>query len=318
MAATADYLNKLVEQKNTLADNLVTKGVSASHDETLETLVPKVLEISGESGGGNGIYPIGEDGYPYGDVIIPEGVTSISSEYGSGDNKRKSCFYANNNVNTVKIPKSMLTFGESAFAYSSLIDIVSLESSNVSSLGNRCFYSCTNLKNIFIPKQVTSIGKYAFSNCESLTTVTFEEGSIITVIPDECFFQCKALTAIKIPSGVTTIASYAFSRCYNMTYVSLPNSISSINTTNDSSAKNSFHDCTALEIVDLEQDFNCSISFKSSVSLTNAAEILTKLKDLTGETAKTITFAKAVYDNLTADEIAVATNKNWTVASYGS
>lgn len=47
MATTADYLNKLITQKNTLADNLVTKGVSASHDETLDTLVPKILEISG-------------------------------------------------------------------------------------------------------------------------------------------------------------------------------------------------------------------------------------------------------------------------------
>ena len=39
MATTAEYLNKLVTQKNTLADNLVTKGVTATHDETLETLV---------------------------------------------------------------------------------------------------------------------------------------------------------------------------------------------------------------------------------------------------------------------------------------
>lgn len=50
MATTADYLNKLVEQKNTLADNLVTKGIEATHDETLGTLVPKVLEISGGGG----------------------------------------------------------------------------------------------------------------------------------------------------------------------------------------------------------------------------------------------------------------------------
>ena len=49
MATTADYLNKLVEQKNALADNLVTKGVTATHDETLETLVPKVLNINGGS-----------------------------------------------------------------------------------------------------------------------------------------------------------------------------------------------------------------------------------------------------------------------------
>ena len=53
MATTADYLNKLVTQKNTLADNLVAKGVSATHDETLETLVPKVLNISGGSANAN-------------------------------------------------------------------------------------------------------------------------------------------------------------------------------------------------------------------------------------------------------------------------
>ena len=49
MATTADYLNKLIIQKNTLADNLVEKGVEATHDETLETLVPKVLDISSGS-----------------------------------------------------------------------------------------------------------------------------------------------------------------------------------------------------------------------------------------------------------------------------
>ena len=54
MATTTDYLNKLIDQKNALADNLVTKGVTASHDETLETLVPNVLDINGGTGG-NGI-----------------------------------------------------------------------------------------------------------------------------------------------------------------------------------------------------------------------------------------------------------------------
>ena len=49
MATTADYLNKLVTQKNALADNLVEKGIDATHDETLDTLVPKILDINGES-----------------------------------------------------------------------------------------------------------------------------------------------------------------------------------------------------------------------------------------------------------------------------
>lgn len=315
MATTADYLDKLVTQKNALADNLVTKGVAASHDETLETLVPKVLEISGGSGGGNGIYPIGEDGYPYGDVVIPEGVTSISSD--SDNNKRKSCFYANANVNTVKIPNSMQTLGHKGFMESSLTNVILGTNPNITKIDTYCFYSCKNLKSIYIPAKVLSIGMYAFYYCIALTSVVFEEGSQITEIPNHLFDGCVSLTDITIPTGVTTLGASAFYNCSKMTHISLPNTITSINA-NPSSSSNTFYNCTALETVQLEQDFNCNIAINFSKALTNAAEMLTKLKNLTGETAKTITFAKAVYDGLTADEIAVATNKNWTVASYGS
>lgn len=50
MPTIADQLNELVNQKKALVSNLNTKGVSATEDEKLNTLVPKVLEIS--SGGG--------------------------------------------------------------------------------------------------------------------------------------------------------------------------------------------------------------------------------------------------------------------------
>lgn len=46
MPTIADQLNELVNQKNALVSNLNTKGVSATEDEKLNTLVPKVLEIS--------------------------------------------------------------------------------------------------------------------------------------------------------------------------------------------------------------------------------------------------------------------------------
>lgn len=51
MPTIEQQLTELVNQKNTLAANLNTKGVTASTDETLNTLVPKVLEIQGGSGG---------------------------------------------------------------------------------------------------------------------------------------------------------------------------------------------------------------------------------------------------------------------------
>lgn len=50
MPTIADQLKELVNQKNTLVDNLNSKGVTAAKNEKLNTLVPKVLEISGGSG----------------------------------------------------------------------------------------------------------------------------------------------------------------------------------------------------------------------------------------------------------------------------
>ena len=41
----ANYLTALDEQRDALARNLVTMGVSASETEKLNTLVPKVLQI---------------------------------------------------------------------------------------------------------------------------------------------------------------------------------------------------------------------------------------------------------------------------------
>lgn len=45
----AAHLQELIKQKKALANNLVEKGVQASEDEKFNTLVPKVLDISGGS-----------------------------------------------------------------------------------------------------------------------------------------------------------------------------------------------------------------------------------------------------------------------------
>lgn len=53
--AVADYLNELINQKTQLADNINKMGVSAESSEKFNTLVPKVLKISGGSGGSGGV-----------------------------------------------------------------------------------------------------------------------------------------------------------------------------------------------------------------------------------------------------------------------
>lgn len=351
MATTAEYLNKLVTQKNTLADNLVTKGVTASHDETLETLVPKVLEISG-GGGGNGIYPVDEYGFPTGDVVIPEGVVYMG-------NSSYAPFKNNSQVTSISCPSTLTNISQYACnGASNLISVSGIENvtaigtnafskcynleidlpSGLKTLGQSAFLNCSKISSLQIPS-ITDWGTYTFQNCTSLLSVSFAENFTLTTIPSNVFDGCTSLKNITLPTSINKIDNNAFSNsgienivihngitrlgnsvfygCTSLSEITLPNTISSINATNGS-RYNTFSDCTALTTVNLEQDFNCSISFYSSANITNAAEMLTKLKDLTGETAKTITFAKSVYDGLTADEIAVATNKNWTVASYGS
>lgn len=173
MATTAEYLNKLVDQKNALADNLVTKGVTATHDETLETLVLKVLEIS--SGGGGGIYPIDDMGMPAGDVTVPDGVVTLS----------KIPFYGNLNITSVSLPSSL------------------------TSISDNCFEDCTSLRSVNIPSGVTVIPTRCFSNCTKLTTVPPDN---INEYGSYAFYKCS-LPTINIPSNCTNIGEYAFAYC---------------------------------------------------------------------------------------------------------
>ena len=385
--------SKYDNQKCSAGSTAIIATNSGSNSYILNNSDVWIAQSSGSSGSGGSseteaglsISPIGEDGIPYGDVTISEGIKSISSV--SGANNRKSCFFANDKINTVKIPNSMAVLGNYGFTYSSVTNVIFGENSNVTEIGTNCFYECDKLTSIRIPKKVVHIGGYAFygddaltevtfdaddltidrhafggcknittlnwgsgiirlgqaafescssltilnipnnvlslgdsytfSKCTGITSVTFEEGSPITVIPPSCFNYCTSLTDIVIHSGATTLGNAAFYNCNKMKRITLPNTLTSINCT-VATTNNTFAACSALEVVNLEADFNCSISLDSCSAITNAAEMLTKLKDLTGETTKTITFAKAVYDSLTADEIAVATNKNWNVNSYGS
>ena len=72
---------------------------------------------------------------PGGDVVIPEGVTSIGDEV--------FCWCMN--PTSVVIP------------------------AGVTSIGDKTFWNCRDLTSAVIPGSVTHIGKYAFRNCRFLT-----------------------------------------------------------------------------------------------------------------------------------------------------
>lgn len=379
MATTSDYLNKLIEQKNTLADNLVEKGVDATHDETLETLVPKVLDIqSGSGGSGNGIYPIGTDGRPTGDVVVPEGVTSLYQYIFANNTNVESitfsegfttasdqCFSGCKNLKSVTFPSTLTTIGRLSFSGCTSFTDLNFDNAteNVVISGN-VFNGCTALTSIHIPDGMTisELGQYAFQNCTSLSDTAAEniinksetisnyifygcvglvnlnirtatemmfrdcKGLKSTVVQEpyngeiknQIFYNCTSLESCLLPDGATRIGIGVFSNCSALKTVYLPSSITAATSNSLTSGNNYyiFYGCTALEDVQLGTDWNMdlSVSVSENITLDSMVAMFNNLKDLTGDTAKTLTLGEVNLAKLTDEQKAVALNKNWILA----
>jgi hypothetical protein len=77
-----------------------------------------------------------------------------------------------------------------------------------------------------------------------------------------------------------------------------------------------FNGCSNLENIVFEGTIGNSISFANSPLLTTESvqSIIDCLKDLTGATAQTLTLHADVKANLTEEQLATITGKNWSVA----
>ena len=155
------------------------------------------------------------------------------------------------------------------YDYLSSITSVVIED-GVTSIGDSAFRGCTNLTGLTIPDSVTRIVDYSFFECSSLTSVTIP--AAVTSIGDAAFSECTSLTGIWVeeanqyyssddqgvlfnkahttlvqapgtisgeytcPDGVTGIGIHAFWGCRNMTGVTIPASVTSIDTSAFTSA----------------------------------------------------------------------------------
>ena len=136
---------------------------------------------------------------------------------------------------------------------------------------------------------------------------------------DNVFYGCTALERAVIADGTTTIGSRIFYDCRTLKTVYRPSSTTTATNnslTNTSSSYDAFYNCTALEDVQLGQDWNMSLRLNVSNNLTvdSMVAMFNSLKDLTVETAKTLTLGSTNLAKLTAEQKAIATNKNWTLA----
>ena len=107
------------------------------------------------------------------DITIPDGVKAIDS----------TCFI-NKPITSVKMPDSLISIGNNAFA------------------------GCSGLNKIEVPDSVAKIGIAAFERCSSLSEVKLSKN--VKVLDYNLFNQDTNLKELNIPDGVETIKSGAF------------------------------------------------------------------------------------------------------------
>ena len=227
-----------------------------------------------------------------GDVVIPEGVTSIG----------RSAFAECKKMKSVTIPDSVTSIGDYAFEKCAGLTSVILGNSIVS-IGWGAFSRCAKLKCVTIPDSVTSIGSSSFSSCRKLKCVTIPES--VTSIGDYPFYDCSELTEITvdennpnyssdsfgvlynknktkliqypigntsesfiIPDGVSKIGKHAFYFCENLKSVTIPSSVTGI-------GNDGFFLCNGLTRVNISDLAAwCAIKFGSRANpLHNANEL---------------------------------------------
>ena len=238
-------------------------------------------------------------------VILPNNAKIITS----------NMFNGNKNLMTVNFPSSITQIGTNAFYNCNRLRNLDIPDTASYTLGNSVFYNsgiteeCA--KNIVA--HATSIGDNLFQSCLSLVNVE------VPVFANYMFNNCTALESVSLSDGTTTIGYCIFNGCKALKTVYLPSSITTVTNnslTSTSSSYYAFYNCTALEDVQLGKDWNMSLRLNVSNNLTvdSMVAMFNSLKDLTGDTAKTLTLGSANLAKLTDEQKAIATNKNWTVA----
>ena len=179
------------------------------------------------------------------------------------------------------------------------------------------FAGCTNLASInfgsVTTPNVVNFQKM-FTNCKSLERLDLTGWTTENVtVMNAMFDGCEALTEILGTEGWftpnVTVINTLFEDCMNLVSINLGN----VDVSNCGNVNYFFNRCDSLTNVVFMKGVKTNFSIKDCSNLTKQSllDILNKLEVVTDLT--TLTLGELNHAKLTPDEIAIATNKGWTV-----
>lgn len=203
-----------------------------------------------------------------------------SDEHGALFNKDKSSFLQypmGNSATEYKIPDSVTTVCESAFARAKNLTFVTIPDSVVT-IEPAAFLATWNLKGIIVPDSVTELCGNAFSNSGIKFAVIPES---IAVLNTRVFDKCTGLESVVIPASITHIDDFAFSMCDKLKNVYFVGSLEEWNNITVSDVENSalteahiYFNYDGVVMYDVNGDFTVTAS-DARLALRASAELET-------------------------------------------
>ncbi|EJK58543.1 hypothetical protein THAOC_21323 [Thalassiosira oceanica] len=124
----------------------------------------------------------------------------------------------------------------------------------------------SEITRVRIGPQVKDIPWGTFQGCRHLAEVHFDEGTNLLTIGDNAFSGCLALRQVTIPTSVTKLDTYAFSDCGNLASVQFSEGLEII-------GERAFNRCTELRSVTVPSSVT-EVGYGAFTDCTNLTEVI--------------------------------------------
>lgn len=225
----------------------------------------------------------------------------------SGVTNTKQMFYGTNIKVVPYFDTTRVTEAREMFSYcKNLISVPDLVLPSIKGLYGT-FYGCEKLvqaPNITVGSGLTDIS-YMFYDCSSLESIQLFDTSNVTNMMS-VFSGCKSLKEIpQFNTSKAKYTSYMFDDCTSLETIPLLDFSAALSSLN-------FTDCKSLTNIGGFQNYiGSDIYLYGSENITR--ESMVNVFNTIGEANYQIMIKQAVYDRLTDEDIAIATNKGWTI-----